>query len=132
VLTVFTPAGTNPLPGSADQEQDLTLNDKRMDVSPVRTRTRAGSGVASVCAQPENGSEPLTDWPEDSQLEDEDPNEVPTVPLSQSVLETPAPFGESIQGESQIPVFARLSELPAQTGMEGMLDRVPNADYESP
>jgi hypothetical protein len=71
-----------------------------MDVSPVRNRTRAGSGVASLSAQPENGRAPLTDWPEDGQLEDADPNKVPTVPLSQMVLETPVPFGESIQGES--------------------------------
>jgi hypothetical protein len=103
-----------------------------MDVNPVRTRTRAGSGVASLSAQPENGSAPLTDWPEDGQLEDADPNEVLTVPLSQPVLETPVPFGETIQGESQIPVFARLSEFPAQTGMEGMPVRTPNADTKSP
>jgi hypothetical protein len=78
----------------------------------------------------------LTDWPEDGQLKDADPNKVPTGPLSQTVFETQSwrhvPFGESTQGESQLPVVARLSELPARTGMEGMFGRVPNADYESP
>jgi hypothetical protein len=127
-----TPASLNrSLPGSADKEHDPTLNDEGMDVNPVRSRMRVGSGVASLSAQPKNGSAPLTDWPEDGQLEDADPNEVPTVPLSQTVLETPVPFGESIQGESQIPAFARLSDFTAQTGMEGMLARAPNADPEA-
>jgi hypothetical protein len=103
-----------------------------MDVSPVRPRTRAGSGVANLPAQPENGSAPLTDWPEDGQLEDADPNEVPTAPMSQTILETPAQFAENTQGESQIPAVAPFADLPAQTGTEGMFDRVPNADYESP
>jgi hypothetical protein len=103
-----------------------------MDVRPVRTWMHASSRVASLSAQPENGSTPLSEWPEDGQLEDAVRDEVPTVLLSQTVLETPVPFGETIPGESRIHVFARLLDLPAQTGMEGMLDRVPNADYESP
>jgi hypothetical protein len=112
----------NPsLPGCADQEQDPTMKNERMDVSPDRTRTCAGSGVASLSAQPENGSAPLGDWPEDGQLEDAQPDEVPTVPLSQTVLETPVHFGETIQCESQIPAFAHLLDLPAQPGMEGIL-----------
>jgi hypothetical protein len=127
-------ASLNPsLPGSEDQEQqDPTQNDERMDVNPVRSRIRAGSAVTSLLAQPVNGSAPLSDWPDDGELEDAVPDEVPTVPLSQPVLETPIPFGESIQGESRIPAFARLPELPAQTGMEDMPVRAPNADPESP
>jgi hypothetical protein len=103
-----------------------------MDVSPVQSRTRAGSAVASLSAQPVNGSAPPSDWPGDGELEDAVPDEVPTVPLSQPVLETPIPFGETIQGESRIVAFARLPELPAQTRMEGMPARAPNADCESP
>jgi hypothetical protein len=89
-----TPASLNPShPGSADQEQeDPTQNDERMDVSPVRSWTRAGFGVASLSAQPVNGCEPLSDWPENGVLEDAVPDEVPTVPLSQTVLEIPVPF----------------------------------------
>jgi hypothetical protein len=47
-------------------------------------------------------------------------------------LETPVPFTENIQGESQVTTVARFADLPAQTGVEGMFGRVPNADYESP
>jgi hypothetical protein len=61
------PASLNPsLPGSEEQKQrDPTKNDERMDVSPIRTWTREGSAVATLSAQPVNGSAPLSDWPED-------------------------------------------------------------------
>jgi hypothetical protein len=78
-----------------------------MDVSLVRPRTRTRSEVASLHAQPENGSAPQTDWSEDGQLKDADPNEVPTASMSQTILETPARFAENTQGESQIPAVAR-------------------------
>jgi hypothetical protein len=91
-------ASLNPsLPISEDQEQqDPTKNDERMDMKPVRSQTRAGSAVASLSAQPVNGSAPLCDWPADGELEDAVLDEAPTVPLSQPVLETPIPFGETI------------------------------------
>jgi hypothetical protein len=79
-----------------------------------------------------NGSAPLSDGPEDGELEDVVHDDVPTVPLAQPVMETPIPFENTIHGESRVPAFARLSELPALTGMEGMSARAPNADPESP
>ena len=105
-------ASLNPsLLGSVDEDQDQTLNVERMDVSHIRSWTRAGSGVPSLPAQSENGSAPQTDWPEDGQLVDADPNEVPTAPVSETIFETPVPFAENIQGESQIPAVASLSDL---------------------
>jgi hypothetical protein len=128
-----TPSSFNPsLPGSEEQEQDPTQLDAPMDVSPARIRMRASSAVASLSAQPVNGRAPLSDWPEDGELEDLVPDNVPPLPLSQPVLETPIPFGDTIQGESRVPAFSRLAELPALTGMKGMSFRATNADHESP
>jgi hypothetical protein len=124
--TVLNPS----LQGSANQ--DHTSNAERMDVQPVKHRTCVGTGVANKLAQPEDGSAPLIDWPEEGQLEDADPTEVPAVPLSQSVAETPTQFADTTQGESHDTAVAILSDLLAQTGVESTFDRVPNADYVSP
>jgi hypothetical protein len=71
----------NPsLPRSADQ--DTAINDERMDASPIRSRTCASPGAASLPTQPENGSAPKADWPEDGHIEDADPDVVPTNSLS--------------------------------------------------
>jgi hypothetical protein len=79
-----------------------------------------------------NGIAPLSDWPEDGELENFVPADVPPLPLSQPVLEIPILFWNTIEGESRVPAFARLAELPALTGMEGMSVRATYADSESP
>jgi hypothetical protein len=69
-----------------------------------------GSSVAGEHAQPEEGSSPLIDWPEEGKLEDAVPIGVPTVPFSHSVEETPNTFAATNKGESQTTVVASLTE----------------------
>jgi hypothetical protein len=88
------------LPGSADQ--NLTPNAEQMNTQ--------GSSVSGEHAQPEEGSAPLINLPEEGVLEDAVPIGDPTVPFSQSVVETPNTFAATNQGESQTTVVARLTE----------------------
>jgi hypothetical protein len=76
------------LRGSADQ--NLTPNAEQMNTQ--------GSSFAGEHAQPEEGSAPLIDWPEEGGLEDAVPIGVITVPFSQSVEETPNTFADENTG----------------------------------
>jgi hypothetical protein len=136
---------TSPLEDK-DHEQDLPQLAAPMDASPLRTRTRASSAIASLSTQPVNGSVPPSDshetvlevagegdWSEVGTIEDYVPD-VPPLPLSQLAINTPSPPGSNIEGESLGPALARMTELPSPTGsiIEGMSVRATNAHSESP
>jgi hypothetical protein len=59
------------------------------------------------------GKEPR---PEDGHIEDDVPD-APPLPPPHPVIETPSPYGSTIEGESLIPMNAGLTKLPFHDGL---------------
>jgi hypothetical protein len=86
-----------------------------------------GSGEDDDLSQPKEVSEILTEWTDDEQFEDTDPDEAYISAPSRTVAEKPLPVAEITQGEFQM----RSADMPAHPGGEGVFNWVHNADSES-
>jgi hypothetical protein len=100
-------------------EQDIALDDERMDGNPVRPWTRTSHGAASLLTQPMDGSATKADFPEDGHIENVKPEAGPAISLSQTATETSIPFGGHFQ------------ESPGHTGMDGIVPQTPLTDPDA-